>query len=68
VPGYCAVRTRSKLFVHYATGEEELYGLTNDPLERANLADVPGKEAALDRLREQSRVLCSPLPPGVEPF
>jgi N-acetylglucosamine-6-sulfatase len=68
VPGYCAVRTRSKLFVHYATGEEELYGLTNDPLERANLAAVPGRRAALDRLREQARVLCSPLPPGVAPF
>jgi arylsulfatase A-like enzyme len=68
VPGYCAVRTRSKLFVHYATGEEELYGLTNDPLQRANLADVPGREAALDRLREQARVLCSPLPPGVAAF
>lgn len=68
VPAYCAVRTRSKLFVHYATGEEELYGLRNDPLERVNLAALPGKEKALDTLRGRARVLCSPLPPGVTPF
>src|SRR5260221_12374962 len=38
LPSYCAVRTRSRVFVHYQSGFEELYNLGVDPLELINRA------------------------------
>ena len=63
-PTYCAVRTRDRLFVHYATGEEELYDLAVDPWELENLAADPGRREELAALRRRTKQLCLPKPPG----
>jgi N-acetylglucosamine-6-sulfatase len=63
-PTYCAVRTRDRLFVHYATGEEELYDLARDPWELENLASSPDRRAELTSLRRRTKQLCRPKPPG----
>ncbi len=62
VPTYCGVRTPSFTFVHYVTGEEELYDLARDPRQLQNVASSrPSKAAQLRALTEQ---LCRPVPPG----
>jgi arylsulfatase A-like enzyme len=63
-PSYCAVRTLDRLFVRYATGEEELYDLRRDPYELDNLASDPGSRAELEHLRDRAMELCRPQPPG----
>jgi N-acetylglucosamine-6-sulfatase len=63
-PTYCAMRTRDRLFVHYATGEEELYDLARDPWELENLASSPDRRAELTSLRRRTKQLCRPKPPG----
>ena len=63
-PTYCAVRTRDRLFVHYATGEEELYDLGRDPWQLDNLASQPGRREELATLRARTKQLCRPAPPG----
>lgn len=68
IPSYCAVRTRDRIFVHYATGEEEFYNLRSDPFELRNRASLPGPQAAIARLRDRARALCDPLPPGMPGF
>ncbi len=67
-PTYCAVRSATKLFVHYADGEEEIYGLVRDPYELKNHAGAPRWKRRLDRMRARARELCQPLPPGMPPF
>ncbi|HWL89942.1 MAG TPA: sulfatase, partial [Actinomycetota bacterium] len=62
VPTYCGVRTRSFTFVHYATGEEELYDLTQDPSQLINIALTRPNKAT--ELRDLTRTLCDPVPPG----
>jgi arylsulfatase A-like enzyme len=55
-PAYCGVRTRSRLYVGYVSGEEELYNLKRDPWELHNRADR--KSDDLTRLRELADSLC----------
>jgi arylsulfatase A-like enzyme len=66
VPTFCAVRSRSAMYVRYATGEEELYDLVDDPYELRNLAAAPGAAELLATMRDRLRVLCDPQPPGLE--
>ena len=62
VPTYCGVRTQLFTFVHYATGEEELYDLVKDPRQLRNVAaSSPNRVANLRALTES---LCQPVPPG----
>ncbi len=63
-PTYCAVRTVDRLFVRYATGEEELYDLQADPHQLENLATDPARQDEADRLRALTRRRCRPPPPG----
>ncbi len=63
-PTYCAVRTPNRLFVHYASGEEELYDLDRDPWQLRNLARVPPRREELTALRRRTMQLCRPKPPG----
>ncbi len=62
VPTYCGVRTTRFSFVHYATGEEELYDLGADPWQLQNVAEVRPVKA--DELRNLTMELCRPVPPG----
>ena len=62
-PTYCALRTVDRLFVHYDTGEEELYDLRRDPYQLRNIATDPARRAELDELRAQTKMACRPLPP-----
>lgn len=62
VPTYCGVRTRSFTFVHYATGEEELYDLIQDPHQLQNVVSSRPNKAA--ELRTLTMSLCQPTPPG----
>ena len=62
VPTYCGVRTPSFTFVHYATGEEELYDLAKDPRQLQNVVSVRPNKAT--QLRALTDSLCQPVPPG----
>lgn len=67
-PAYCGVRTLSHLFVHYASGEEELYDYGDDPFELTNLASSLDSRRDVRLLRRAARSLCQPLPPGLAAF
>ena len=63
-PAYCGYRTRNWLFVHYQTGEEELYDYRTDPQELRNLAGHKRSQAKVLDLRARSVATCVPTPPG----
>ena len=65
-PPYCGWRAADWTFVHYSTGEEELYSLADDPGEVHNLATVPKARDQLDAMRERARAACMPEPPGFD--
>jgi N-acetylglucosamine-6-sulfatase len=62
VPTYCGARTGSFMFVRYATGEEELYDLAQDPYQLRNVASSRRTKAR--ELRNLTKSLCQPVPPG----
>jgi arylsulfatase A-like enzyme len=62
VPTYCGVRTPGFTFVHYLTGEEELYDLARDPRQLQNVVSVRPNKAA--QLRALTESICQPVPPG----
>lgn len=62
-PSYCGWRTKRWLFTHYASGEEELYSVRDDPQELDNLAGDAGHAAVLSDLRARTQAACSPMPP-----
>jgi N-acetylglucosamine-6-sulfatase len=64
IPSYCAVRTPTRIYVAYETGEAELYDLAADPYELQNRADDPAFAGAVKDLRGRLRQLCDPPPPG----
>ena len=39
VPSYCGLRSARRMYVRYATGEEEFYDLRKDPYQLENVAD-----------------------------
>jgi N-acetylglucosamine-6-sulfatase len=63
-PSYCGVRTKQFLFVHYAEGLEELYNERRDPYELHNIAGIPSAAPTQNQLRQTTRRLCTPPPPG----
>jgi choline-sulfatase len=62
-PPYCGWRDPDWLFVHYSTGEEELYSVPDDPQELHNLASDPAQASVLASLRAQAKRACKPMPP-----
>jgi N-acetylglucosamine-6-sulfatase len=62
-PPYCGWREADWTFVHYSTGEEELYSLVDDPGELHNLATAPELRDRLDAMRASARASCTPEPP-----
>ncbi len=67
VPAYCAVRNQWYLYVKYATGEQELYDLANDPYELQNQASNPSYSSVRSTLYARMVQLCTPPPPGFTP-
>jgi arylsulfatase A-like enzyme len=63
-PAYCGFRTEDRLYVHYSTGEEELYDYTRDPHELVNVVGDPAYATERETLKRQTRQACSPTPPG----
>jgi hypothetical protein len=68
VPSYCGIRTKGRLFVHYATGEEEYYTLNTDPYQLKNKVKVKSAATAVNNFRAQARAQCDPRPPGMPSF
>lgn len=66
VPTYCGVRTETQKLVRYATGEDELYDLVDDPGELDNVASDPSRADDVARLERRLDELCSPPPPGMD--
>ena len=62
VPTYCGTRTPGFMFAHYATGEEELYDMSQDPWQLRNVVATRPRKAS--ELRALTRSLCQPVPPG----
>jgi arylsulfatase A-like enzyme len=66
VPSYCGVRTETQKYVRYATGERELYDLSEDPDEMVNLIDDPARSGDVATLDARLDDLCDPPPPGMD--
>jgi len=67
VPSLCGVRSERFMYVHYATGEEELYDLENDPYQLENAVHDPELDDVLRNLRTREKQLCNPPPPVTMP-
>lgn len=62
-PAYCGYRTRHRMYVRWATGEQELFDYRLDPDERRNLAGKPAWNDVRKRMRTKARKSCLPTPP-----
>lgn len=65
-PAYCGWRTRNRMYVHWDTGNDELYDYRTDPGEQRNLAGLPELRDIQRRMREHARAACFPEPPGFD--
>jgi hypothetical protein len=63
-PAYCEIGRATRMFVHYETGEEELYNYLHDPYELRNRAYRVRSSSEVASLRADALLLCNPLPPG----
>lgn len=63
-PAYCGWRSRQRMFVRWATGEEELFDYRSDPDEERNLAGRPSWSEVRDRMRAKAAEACVPKPPN----
>jgi arylsulfatase A-like enzyme len=62
-PAYCGWRTRHRMYVHWDSGEEELFDYRTDPDERHNLAHLKRWRPVRDALRAKAMATCRPRPP-----
>jgi N-acetylglucosamine-6-sulfatase len=67
-PTYCGVRSRDRVFIHYASGFEEYYRLRKDPYQLQNAAYDRSARRSVRRLRRTTRAMCVPRPPGMPAF
>jgi N-acetylglucosamine-6-sulfatase len=63
-PAYCGWRTKQWMYVHYASGEEEMYSYRADPDELTNLAGKPAFAGQLAAMKSHAKQACHPMPPG----
>ena len=70
-PSYCGVRTDQYpqvpgrwMYVHYDTGEDELYDLNADPWQLSSLDKNPAYAVQKQALHDLTVQICSPTPPG----
>jgi len=63
---YCGVRSTQYMYAQYWNGFEQLYDVSNDPLELQNLASNPAYATTLGAMRTRAHDLCNAtgLPPG----
>jgi arylsulfatase A-like enzyme len=59
IPSYCAIRTATRKYVGYVTGEVELYDLERDPYELANAAGDPAYATDVANLAGRAAASCS---------
>ena len=62
-PSYCGWRTKTRMYVRWATGEEELFDYRLDPQEQRNLAGKPAWRPVLQKMRANAKEQCRPQPP-----
>lgn len=62
-PAYCGWRTKQWMYVHYASGEEEMYSYRSDPDELINLAGNPAYAGRLSAMKARAKQACHPMPP-----
>ena len=62
-PAYCGYRTKHRMYVRWATGEQELFDYRLDPHERRNLAAEPDWYDVRKQMRVKAKKTCSPEPP-----
>ncbi len=62
-PAYCGWRTKNRMFVHWDTGEQELYDYRLDPEEAHNLAHRRSWRQVRHRMRAKAYGACRPKPP-----
>jgi N-acetylglucosamine-6-sulfatase len=63
-PAYCGWRTKDWMYVHYASGEEEMYSYRTDPDELTNLAGNPAFAGQFAAMKSRARQACRPMPPS----
>jgi arylsulfatase A-like enzyme len=63
IPSYWAMATNRFKYVEYRTGERELYDLSSDPFELANLAGTPEVSDLQTQLSQQLAALHAPVLP-----
>lgn len=63
-PAYCGWRSPHRMYVRWATGEEELYDYRADPRETTNLAADARWSAVRNRWQQAAESACRPMPPG----
>jgi N-acetylglucosamine-6-sulfatase len=68
VPAWCMLQREGYTFTRYNSGEEEFYNLKNDPLQLTNRIHAHAARDRIRDMREHLRVLCDPLPPGMDPW
>ncbi|MCB1224892.1 MAG: sulfatase-like hydrolase/transferase [Verrucomicrobiales bacterium] len=61
-PDEYAISTRSRRYIHYRNGDEELYDIATDPHEWTNLAAQPEQAAQLAQMRQLAPSNPVPLP------
>jgi arylsulfatase A-like enzyme len=62
-PAYCGWRTKHRMYVRWATGEQELFDYRSDPNERRNLAHRRKWADVRKKMRAKARQHCTPEPP-----
>jgi arylsulfatase A-like enzyme len=62
-PAYCGWRTRHRMYVRWATGEQELFDYRSDPHEQRNLAHKRAWRDVRKAMRAKAVRACSPEPP-----
>ncbi len=59
IPSYCAIRTATRKYVGYVTGEVELYDMVRDPYELQNSARDPAYASDVAALSARASASCS---------
>jgi N-acetylglucosamine-6-sulfatase len=62
-PAYCGWRTRHRMYVHWDSGEQELFDYRTDPAEEHNIAHRKKWRDVRNAMRAKAYAACRPKPP-----